>query len=129
MRLLVDTHTFYWMVDHAENLGEGARSVLEDASNELYLSAATLWEIATKHRIGKFPAGALLIGNLHRLVDKLGLKELPISFEHAITSGSLEWEHRDPFDRMLAAQCVIEDLRLVTRDEVFETLEPVRTIW
>lgn len=129
MRILLDTHTFYWMVDHPENLGATARELIEDTSNELYLSAATIWEISTKHRIGKFPAGDLLLANLNKLIEKLKLQTLDMTIEHAAISGALDWSHRDPFDRMLAAQCITENLALASKDKVFLDLDSVTVIW
>jgi PIN domain nuclease of toxin-antitoxin system len=117
------------MVDHPENLGKQARQLVEDPANELYLSAATIWEISTKHRIGKFPAGDILIANLSKLLQKLKLQTLDMSIEHASISGSLDWAHRDPFDRMLAAQCIAENLVLISKDSAFDDLDTVKVIW
>jgi PIN domain nuclease of toxin-antitoxin system len=129
MRILLDTHTFYWMVDHPENLGKRARQLIEDPTNELYLSAATIWEISTKHHIGKFPAGDILIANLRKLLDKLKLQTLDMTIEHASISGSLDWAHRDPFDRMLAAQCIAEGLTLASKDSTFADLNAIEVVW
>lgn len=129
MRLLLDTHTFYWMVSHPERLGAAALESLEDNSNELFLSAASLWEIATKHRIGKFPAGAVLISSLRTLLTEMKIQPLSISMEHATVAGSLEWEHRDPFDRMIAAQCIVEKLTLVSKDDAFRDVSAISLIW
>lgn len=129
MRMLLDTHTFYWMVDHPENLGKQARELIEDSANELFLSAATVWEISTKHHIGKFPAGDLLLGNLSRLLDQLKLQTLDMTIEHAAIAGSLDWAHRDPFDRMLAAQCIAENLVLVSKDSAFASLDALKMAW
>lgn len=129
MRILLDTHTFYWMVDHPENLGKNARELIEDSTNELFLSAATIWEISTKHRIGKFPAGDILLANLSKLIEKLKLQTLDMTIEHASISGSLDWLHRDPFDRMLAAQCIAENLALASKDSAFADLDTIKIIW
>jgi PIN domain nuclease of toxin-antitoxin system len=117
------------MVDHPENLGKKARRLIEDPSNEVYLSAASLWEISTKHRIGKFPAGDILIANLRKLLEKLKLQTLDMTIEHASIAGSLDWSHRDPFDRMLAAQCIAENLALASKDKAFESLDAVDVVW
>jgi PIN domain nuclease of toxin-antitoxin system len=129
MRILLDTHAFYWMVDHPENLGKKARRLIEDSANEIYLSAATIWEISTKHRMGKFPAGDILIANLYRLLEKLKLQTLDMTIEQASISGALDWNHRDPFDRMLAAQCITENLVLASKDRVFESLDAIEIVW
>jgi PIN domain nuclease of toxin-antitoxin system len=117
------------MVDHPENLGKKARRLIEDSANEIYLSAATIWEISTKHRIGKFPAGDILIANLRKLLEKLKLQTLDITIEHASISGSLDWNHRDPFDRMLAAQCITENLVLASKDSAFKSLDAIEIVW
>lgn len=129
MRILLDTHTFYWMVDHPENLGKQARRLIENSANEIYLSVASIWEISTKHRIGKFPAGDILIANLHKLLEKLKLQTLDITIEHAAISGSLDWSHRDPFDRMLVAQCITEKMTLASKDSAFENLDAIKVVW
>jgi PIN domain nuclease of toxin-antitoxin system len=129
MRALLDTHTFYWMVSHPENLGAAARVAIEEPSNELLLSAASLWEIATKHRSGKFPSGGLLLDNLDVLTDRLKIQTLSVSPKHAIIAGSMDWGHKDPFDRMLAAQCITEDMVLISKDSAFESLESVKLLW
>jgi PIN domain nuclease of toxin-antitoxin system len=110
------------MASDYHKLGPVARAALEDARNELYLSAASLWEVSTKHRIGKFPAGGILMESLGILTQKLKVQTLAISVEHAITAGSLAWNHRDPFDRMLAAQCIIENMALASKDSAFASL-------
>jgi PIN domain nuclease of toxin-antitoxin system len=110
------------MASDYHKLGPVARAALEDARNELYLSAASLWEVSTKHRIGKFPAGGILMENLSILTQRLKVQTLAISVEHAITAGSLTWDHRDPFDRMLAAQCIIENMALASKDSAFASL-------
>lgn len=129
MRILLDTHTFYWMVDHPENLGKEVRGLIENPANELFLSAATIWEISTKHRIGKFPAGDILLANLNKLTQRLKLQTLDIFIEHASISGSLDWAHRDPFDRMLAAQCIAENLVLASKDSAFGSLDAIKMVW
>jgi PIN domain nuclease of toxin-antitoxin system len=128
MRLLLDTHTLlWWWADDARLTGP-ARAALADESNEVLVSAATAWEIATKQRIGKLPAWPMPVGGFDALVAADGLGQLPVSAAHAWHAGSLAWPHRDPFDRMLAAQAMLDRLTLVTRDPVFAEL-PISTLW
>lgn len=94
------------------------------------VSAASAWEITTKHRLGRLPGGdALFLAGYARNIARLGAERLPITDEHAIVSGALDWPHRDPFDRMLAAQAMVETLVLVTNDVAFANLPGLRTVW
>jgi PIN domain nuclease of toxin-antitoxin system len=128
VRLLLDTHVVLWALRDPARLGPEAGVLIRDRANELFVSAATPWEIATKHRIGKLDdAGPLLLA-WSQYLDRLGASELPISSAHALAAGQLDWGHRDPFDRMLAAQSVLDSLVLVTADTVFRSLPAVRTI-
>ncbi len=128
MKLLLDTHVLLWAVVEPEALSESVRSALADPENTLLVSSATAWEIATKHRIGRLPQAADLIANLGSYVEALGAVELPITIRHAQTAGLFRTEHRDPFDRMLAAQAVLEGLTLLTSDPAFSAF-PAATMW
>lgn len=97
-------------------------------SNVVYVSAASAWEIATKARLGKLPRAADVIGDLVGCVASQGFTPLDITLEHGERAGALGGAHRDPFDRMLAAQSQAENLPLVTNDPVFEDYG-VTTIW
>ncbi|HET8957188.1 MAG TPA: type II toxin-antitoxin system VapC family toxin [Microcella sp.] len=118
--LLLDTHVLLWALAQPRKLSPSARSLLSDRSIDLVVSAASAWEIATKHRIGKLPGAAGVIGDLDRHLDRLGAQHLSITTAHALTAGLLDWDHRDPFDRMLAAQARLEQLSLMTIDPVFD---------
>lgn len=128
MRLLLDTHALLWWWADDPQLPADARAALADESNEVLVSAATAWEIATKQRIGKLPPWPMPAGGFDALVAADGFARLPVSSAHAWHAGSLAWPHRDPFDRMLAAQTMLDGLTLVTRDRVFAEL-PVPTLW
>jgi PIN domain nuclease of toxin-antitoxin system len=128
MRLLLDTHALLWWWADDLQLPGSVRSLLADESNEVLVSAGSAWEIATKQRIGKLPAWPMPAGGFAALVDADGFRHLPVSSAHAWRAGALDWSHRDPFDRLLAAQAELERLTLVTRDPVFAEL-PVKTIW
>ena len=88
----------------------------------------TGWELATKVRIGKWPEAATLSADLPRVLVEFGLRSVPITFDHAQAAGSMAGSHKDPFDRMLAAQAIIEDMSLVTADRAFKQFD-ARTIW
>jgi len=120
MTVLLDTHALLWFLLNDERLSARARDVIATAENEVLVSAASAFEIATKHRIGKLGIAPFEPGVLPRVLERARLSLLPITFGHALVAGSLTDTHRDPFDRMLLAQCRVEGLPLVTRDPVFK---------
>lgn len=128
MRYLLDTHTLLWSFNDAPSLSPRARSLIEAGRNELLVSAASAWEIATKVRLGKLPTGEELAGDFAYYLVQLGCDPLPISVDHAIRAGGLLGEHRDPFDRMLIAQAQMEDLPIISNDRIFDDYH-VRRIW
>lgn len=112
MSLLLDTHVIIWWLTDDSTLADNVKERL-DHEPDVYVSAATLWEVAIKQAIGKLPETALLA---ERILD-CGFTPLPVNAEHALAAGQLPLIHRDPFDRMLVAQAQCEELTLVTRDE------------
>ncbi len=127
--LLLDTHVLIWAVSEPDRLSPHARELIEDPANALLVSAASAWEIATKHRLGKLPGSARLVSDYRGALGRLGARSLVVTDEHALAAGSLSHAHRDPFDRMLAAQAVIEDLEIVTTDRLLAELPGVRARW
>ena len=116
MRVLLDTHVWLWMWGEPQRLRNEARDVLEDPATDLHVSAASAWEIATKHAVGRL---RLPTGPDEWLTDERHMDdvvEVPIRFPHAIRAAGLPPHHRDPFDRILIAQAQIEELVLVTAD-------------
>lgn len=126
--LLLDSHAFFWFIDGDARLSHAAREAIEDTGNAVYVSAVTGWEIATKLRLGKWPGAQALVNDLARIVSALSFEPLPLSLEHARHAGTLSNPHRDPFDRMLAAQAEIEDISLVTADPAFRHFK-VKVLW
>ena len=113
MRLLLDSHTLlWWLEDDRPRLGPQAQALITDAANEVFVSAATIWELAIKRATGKLQTPA----DLEAEVRQNGFIALPISFRHAERAGRLPLLHRDPFDRMLVAQAQAENLTLITGD-------------
>ena len=112
LRLLLDTHAFLWWLADAPQLGGSARKAMADDRNEVFVSAATGWEIAIKRAAGKLQVP----DNLDALVEESGFSHLPITFFHGEQAGALPMHHRDPFDRMLIAQAQAEGLIIITRD-------------
>lgn len=126
---LLDTHALMWAINEPARLGGRAVEVLRDRGNLVVVSAASAWELHTKNRIGKLPGAGPWLDALEGHVRRLGAEFLPIEWSHARLSGQIEWSHRDPFDRMLAAQAMYESLALVTRDPAFEELSGVTILW
>lgn len=123
--LLLDTPALLWAVNEPQRLGEAARAALEDPDNGLFVSAASVWELATKHLLGKLPQAEAWLPDLDGQVARLGARPLPVTSAHALMAGGMAWDHRDPVDRMLGAQAVQEDLVLVTQDAAFDSLSAV----
>lgn len=115
MRLLLDTHVFLWAVTANRRLKPAARDYLSRA-DVVFVSAASIWEIAIKARLGKIEADP---DHLADAIDDSGFRELPVSARHAAAVAKLPLHHTDPFDRLLLAQSLLEPLRLVTADGVF----------
>ena len=120
MQLLLDTHAFLWWLSGDDALSVEARKAIADEWNGVFVSAATAWEIATKHRIGKLSIAAKLIADLDGSIASEGFIGLPISVRHGQTAGALPGPHHDPFDRMLIAQAILEDLVLVSNKRSFD---------
>lgn len=119
MRILFDTHVYFWWVTDDPKLPQRVRVRLEDQENELIVSAVVPWELATKTRIGKWPSALRALDEMDEIVAANGVLPLPVSLAHARLAGLLPGDHRDPFDRLLAAQAEIESVPLVTADPAF----------
>ena len=128
MRVLVDTHAFFWWVTDDKKLSTRAREVIADQTNEVMISAVLAWELATKVRFSKWPEAVDLATNIDRIIDANDFTPLPITMTHARTAGFLPARHRDPFDRMLAAQSQVERISLLSADPVFAALG-VQVMW
>lgn len=113
MSLLLDTHALLWWMEDNRTLSREARASIGDGHRDVYVSAATAWEISIKKTLGKLEAP----DDLDAALSKNAFRELPITIAHATAAGQLPNHHSDPFDRMLVAQAKIENLTLVTRDE------------
>ena len=116
MRLLIDTHVAFWSTMARAQLSEPARQALEDEANNIWVSVGSAWEIAIKVGLNKWPEATQLIADFERYMDDAGFEILPITVAHVRSAGTHQSQHRDPFDRLLAAQAQIEGLTLVTAD-------------
>lgn len=120
MRLLLDTHAFLWWLAGNRRLSPAARRAVDDTSNDVVVSAATAWEITTKHRVGKLPEAEAVALDVTGSIASQGFDELAITVEDAERAGRLPGTHRDPFDRMLIAQALAHNLTVVSVDAVFD---------
>jgi PIN domain nuclease of toxin-antitoxin system len=127
MRVVLDSHAFLWAIDADSRLSRRAEQIIT-GPNELLLSVASVWEMLIKAQTGKLrlpsAAGAFIV----REMAKNRVEALPISLDHVLRLESLPLHHRDPFDRLIIAQCLVEKLPVVTADAVFDRY-PVDVIW
>jgi PIN domain nuclease of toxin-antitoxin system len=128
VRLLLDTHAFLWWLDGDRRMRPKARALVADEGNEVYVSAASVWEITTKARIGKLPGAIAVAADVPAAIRSQGFTPLSMSVAHAQRAGSLPGPHRDPFDRMLIAQAAIEGLTVLSVDPVFDDYRVAR-LW
>jgi PIN domain nuclease of toxin-antitoxin system len=128
VKVLLDTHAVLWWVLGNSRLSKSASEVLSQRNTTILVSAITGHEIATKHRLGKLPVPLQLAENLEGTIAANGFQSLALTMAHAQLAGRLQGAHRDPFDRMLAAQALIENVELVTNDPAFAAFG-VRTLW
>ena len=128
MRLLLDSHTVIWWFTGDRRLPPTTREAISEQTNEKFVSAVSAWEIATKYRLGKLPMVSALVNDFRRRVASQGFEELPLSVSDGIRAGSLPGPHRDPFDRMLIAQAMTEDLVLVSNEALFDSYG-VQRLW
>lgn len=126
MRLLLDTHALLWWLMGDERLPMAVRAVIQDEGSEILVSAVSVWEIATKVRNGRLHDLAGVAERLPEFLREQGFSELSITVAHAQRAGFLDGLHRDPFDRMLAAQSQIEDLPIATADAALAGLGVLR---
>lgn len=126
---MLDTHVLLWALTEPSRLSEQIRALAADRRTELFVSAASAWEIATKQRLGKLPQADVLVRAYRQHLARLQVESIPVDDEHSLLAGSMEWDHRDPFDRMIAAQAMVESLPLATADEAFKTLTGVQVLW
>ena len=118
--VLLDTHAFLWWIADSERLSGSARSVIADELNDIVVSAASAWEIATKFRVGKLPGCEAVALDVSGHIAAQGFAELEIGVADAGRAGRLPGPHRDPFDRMLAAQSLVREFPVVSVDPVFD---------
>lgn len=128
MKLLIDTHTFLWLMDEPKRLSRKALEACQDRGNDLYLSVVSAWEIEIKQRLGKLRLKSPLRTIIEQQQEKNDLQILAIELKHVLALGEIPPHHTDPFDRLLIAQARLEDAYLVSSDPMF-TKYPVKLWW
>jgi len=128
LRALLDTHALLWWLTDNPAISQKAKNLIEERGNEVLVSAASAWEIATKVRLGKLSQAETLVQDFGGFVARARFEELPVTSQHAVRAGLLPGPHRDPFDRMIVAQCEAENLPLISRDRIFDQYK-IRRIW
>ena len=126
--LLLDTHALLWWLAEPDRLSPAAHRAMTDPGNRVRVSAASGWEIATKVRLGKLPATSELLDDLPQLLAAQGFEQLPITLRHGLHAGLYPVAHRDPFDRLLAAQAELGGFTLVSLDPALQAF-PCRLLW
>ncbi|WP_420435893.1 type II toxin-antitoxin system VapC family toxin [Candidatus Poriferisocius sp.] len=126
--LLLDTHALLWCWADDPVLPPSVREAVTDPENEVFVSAASAWEVATKFRLGRLPEYEGAVLRFNEFVIDASMRHLPVTYQHGLRAGSYTAHHRDPFDRILAAQAELESLVLVTKDAAFQEF-PVQVLW
>lgn len=119
MKYLIDTQIFIWFIQNSPNLRRTARNLIEDENNQIFISIASLWEISIKNSIGKLN----LIRGFGAMSDYLkdnSIEILPVTFAHTVENNQLPFHHRDPFDRIIVAQAIVESMGFISSDDVFD---------
>ncbi|KPA17471.1 twitching motility protein PilT [Candidatus Magnetomorum sp. HK-1] len=131
MKYLIDTHTFLWFVSGSFELSNIAKELIENDSNQIFISIVSLWEISIKTSIGKLQ----IRGEYETVIDdvfKNDISILPINFIHTVIQNKLPFHHKDPFDRIIVAQTIAEQMNFISCDTIFDTYltdEMVNRIW
>ena len=127
--LLLDTHALLWVLLDPERVPVETLAAVRAPETTVYVSAASAWEIAARHRLGKLEGAAAVVSGYHEHLGRLRAEELAITGQHALTAGGLQWSHRDPFDRVIVAQAVLGSLPVVTSDVALSQFPAIRTVW
>lgn len=119
MQYLIDTHVFLWFVSNAKELSANAKTLIEDGNNEIFISIASLWEISIKTALGKLTINGKYESVIDDVTDN-SIQILPINFAHTVEQNRLPFHHRDPFDRIIISQGIVERMNLISADAVFD---------
>ena len=128
MNYLLDTHTFLWFLEGNNSLSSKARIIIEDADNTIYVSIASIWEIAIKISISKLKLSVNL-EEVKTEIVKNNFEILPLDFEHIIELTNLEQIHKDPFDRIIISQAISEKCTIISKDSNFDFYKNINVLW
>ncbi len=128
MKLLLDTHAFLWFVLSDAKLSSAAKALINDPANDKYVSPATYWELAIKISVGKYSLAHPYEDFLNRGINGNGFIILPVEWRHTSRLTNIPYHHRDPFDRLLIAQALVEQMAIVSADPLFD-LYGVQRLW
>jgi PIN domain nuclease of toxin-antitoxin system len=128
MKLLVDTQSVIWFAENNPQLSKTAREILEDDKNICLISMATFWEIGIKVNLGKLNINGLTLSQFINEVELFHFLTLDIKHEHTIENSKLPLHHRDPFDRIIISQAIVEQIAIISNDGAFDDYE-IRRIW
>ena len=128
MRFLLDTHTFIWFVTDSPRLSTRVKELIEDEYNEKLLSTVSIWEMAIKHSVGKLNFGVPFPKFIEQQIQLNSLDLLPIEISHINAVSILEFYHRDPFDRLLISQALVENIPILSVDIAFDAY-PIQRVW
>ena len=128
MNLLLDTHAFLWFIAGSERLTAAARELIEESANQPFLSAASLWEMAIKLSLGRLHLGRPFEDLIPEQMRLNGIQLLGIELEHVTPVTTLPFHHRDPFDRLLVAQAMVEQMPIVSADPAFDAYS-IERLW
>ena len=127
--VLLDTHTLFWLAHEPHRVSAPVLDVLGHEDTIVFVSAVSAYELANKHRLGKWPTAGPMLANWSKDLERLWVQEIGIQAEHALQAGALDWAHRDPFDRLLAAQAIAMSIPLVSGDVVMSTAPGLDVLW
>lgn len=131
MRYLIDTHIFIWFIQNSPDLKQAIRDLIEDANNEVLISIGSVWEVSIKNSLGKLHLTKGFSAMSGYLNDN-SIDILPITFAHTVENNKLPFHHRDPFDRIIVAQAIVENMDFISADAVFDdylTDKSIKRIW
>lgn len=131
MQYLIDTHVFLWFISNAKELSRTAKTLIADGNNEIFISIAALWEISIKNALGKLT----IRGSYESVIDDVtdnSIQILPVNFAHTVEQNKLPFHHRDPFDRIIISQAIVENIDFISADAIFDEYlktKSIKRIW
>jgi PIN domain nuclease of toxin-antitoxin system len=128
MRVLIDTHIFIWYIQNSERLPSSVATYINDGKNDILLSIASVWEMAIKQSTGKLNLGIPYASFIEEQMRLNSMELLPLRLDHLEVVTTMPFHHRDPFDRLLIAQAMLEDIVIISADSIFSSY-PVQRIW